>query len=127
MMVSQAPQPVELKLRDQVPDSGGSSRDRGGDSTHKVLMIRWSDGSEREYGIRELRDACPCATCREKRNQPPEPAALLPVLSAAETRPLSITGMTPVGHYAYTIAFSDGHDTGIYTLEFLRELGRPAG
>ena len=31
--------------------------------------------------------------------------------------------MTPVGRYAYSIDFSDGHDTGIYTLESLRELG----
>jgi DUF971 family protein len=31
--------------------------------------------------------------------------------------------MKPVGNYAYTIAFSDGHDTGIYTFELLRELG----
>jgi DUF971 family protein len=29
-----------------------------------------------------------------------------------------------VGHYAYTIRFSDGHDTGIYTFELLQELGR---
>jgi DUF971 family protein len=47
----------------------------------------------------------------------------LPVLSAAEARPLKVEGMRPVGNYAYAIAFSDGHDTGIYTLEFLRELG----
>jgi DUF971 family protein len=32
--------------------------------------------------------------------------------------------MTPVGNYAYKILFSDGHDTGIYTLDLLRELGR---
>ena len=31
--------------------------------------------------------------------------------------------MKPVGNYAYSIAFSDGHDTGIFTFEFLRELG----
>ena len=48
----------------------------------------------------------------------------LPVLSAAEARPLVIEDMKPVGSYAYTIAFSDGHNTGIYTLEHLRELGR---
>jgi DUF971 family protein len=34
--------------------------------------------------------------------------------------------MAPVGNYAYAIAFSDGHDTGIYTIEYLRELGSPA-
>jgi DUF971 family protein len=50
----------------------------------------------------------------------------LTVLSAAETQPLKITQMHPVGRYAYSIHFSDGHDTGIYTLELLRELGTDA-
>jgi DUF971 family protein len=31
--------------------------------------------------------------------------------------------MEPQGRYAYGIHFSDGHNTGIYTLESLRELG----
>ena len=46
------------------------------------------------------------------------------MLTPAETQPLRIAGMTPVGNYAYSIAFSDGHDTGIFTLELLQELGR---
>lgn len=88
------------------------------------LVIEWSDGKSREYSVRELRDACPCASCREKRSQPAEPANLLPVLSLSQARPLAITKMEPVGHYAYSIEFSDGHNTGIYTLELLRQLGR---
>ena len=94
------------------------------------LRIEWSDGQSREYTFRELRDNCPCATCREKRAMPAEPTAPpgafvgLPVLSAAEAKPLKILEMKPVGHYAYAIHFSDGHNTGIYTLEFLRELGQ---
>jgi DUF971 family protein len=94
------------------------------------LLIEWSDGQKREYTLRQLRDQCPCATCREKRSQPPEPPKSeggligLPVLSAAEARPLKILEMKPVGNYAYAIGFSDGHNTGIYTLELLRELGR---
>jgi len=91
------------------------------------LLIEWSDGSRRTYSFRELRDHCPCATCREKRSQPPPPTALLTVLSPADTRPLALVDMKPVGHYAYTIRFSDGHDTGIYTFELLRELGREEG
>jgi DUF971 family protein len=87
------------------------------------LAIEWSDGQTREITFAELRARCPCATCREKRSQPPPPASSLPVLSMAEARPLAVLGMRPVGNYAYSIAFSDGHDTGIYTLEFLRELG----
>jgi DUF971 family protein len=76
--------------------------------------------------VGDLRKACPCATCREKRNAPPAPSLSLPVLSMAEARPLTIAGMKPVGNYAYSIEFSDGHDTGIFTLEFLREMGQEA-
>lgn len=89
------------------------------------LTIHWSDGQQRQYSYRELRDACPCATCREKRAEPKNPLALN-VLSASEARPLEITGMKPVGNYAYSIAFSDDHDTGIYTFELLQKLGEPA-
>ena len=87
------------------------------------LLIEWSDGERRLYTVRELRDACPCATCRNKPASAAETASLLPVLSAEEAQPLRIKGMQPVGQYAYTIAFSDGHDTGIYSFELLRSLG----
>lgn len=86
------------------------------------LQIVWSDGQTRQYSIRELRNNCPCATCLEKRSAEPEPMAL-PILRAEETQPLRITKMEPLGHYAYSIEFSDGHDTGLFTLELLRELG----
>ena len=100
-------QPTELKL-----------------VTADRLRITWSDGTARDYAVRELRDKCPCATCREQRNAPPPPATSLPILSAAETAPLRIAAMNPVGRYAYGIEFSDGHDTGIFTLESLREMGQ---
>ncbi|HEY2881935.1 MAG TPA: DUF971 domain-containing protein, partial [Pirellulales bacterium] len=92
-----------------------------------ALTIQWSDGQRRSYSFRELRDACPCASCREKRGQPeaaPAAIGLLPVLSLAEARALTIDKMEPVGNYAYSIEFSDGHNTGIYTLELLRHLGK---
>ena len=87
------------------------------------LVIEWSDGARRQYTLADLRAECPCATCREKRSAEPEPRTTLPVLSLNEAQPLSIASMKPIGNYAYSIAFSDGHDTGIYTFEFLRELG----
>ena len=90
------------------------------------LRIVWSDGPVREYSGRELRDQCPCASCRERRTAPPPPPTTLTVLSPAETQPLRIASMTPTGRYAYSIDFSDGHDTGIYTLELLRQLGSEA-
>ena len=88
------------------------------------LAITWSDGERRLYTVRSLREACPCATCREKRSAPADPFSL-PTLKQVQTEPLRIAAMQPMGNYAYSIAFSDGHDTGIYTFELLRELGTP--
>ncbi|NBW86105.1 MAG: DUF971 domain-containing protein [Planctomycetia bacterium] len=89
--------------------------------TPGAIEIAWSDGRTAVYPPRLLRDACPCATCRERRVQPVQPA-LLPVLAAEELAPLAITAMRPVGQYAYAIEFSDGHSSGIYTLDYLSEL-----
>ena len=87
------------------------------------LQINWNDGAQHTIGVSQLRDACPCATCREKRKATANETDLLPVLRPEETQPLRILDMKPVGHYAYSVAFSDGHDTGIFTLQLLRELG----
>ena len=88
------------------------------------LVIQWSDGRQLHYRTSQLRSACPCATCREKHGKKPQPKpATLPVLSMAEAKPTTIDGMYPVGNYAYQIKFSDGHDSGLYTFEFLYSLG----
>jgi DUF971 family protein len=47
----------------------------------------------------------------------------LPTLTVAETKPLTISGMRPVGNYAYKIDFSDGHSSGLFTMELLRAEG----
>ncbi|HCX11700.1 MAG TPA: hypothetical protein DHU81_15425, partial [Hyphomonas sp.] len=39
---------------------------------------------------------------------------------------ISVLGAEPVGRYAVRIQFSDGHDSGLYTWKFLRELAVPA-
>lgn len=98
---------VPLSLR-RLPDGG--------------VGVEWADGATSEFPPRLLRDACPCATCREERAAP-KPKVLLRVLTPEETRPLAVTAMRPVGQYAYAIEFSDGHSSGIYTLDYLRELG----
>lgn len=86
------------------------------------LVIQWSDNKTRLYSVATLRNSCPCATCREKRQAAPA-AELLPVIAIEETQPLKIAEMKPVGSYAYGITFSDGHDSGIFTLEQLYHLG----
>ena len=84
------------------------------------LTIEWDDGATHRLSWRQLREACPCATCKVKRDEPP---ALFAVLKPEETLPLKCLKMQALGNYAYHIDFSDGHNTGIYSLEFLRRLG----
>ena len=95
------------------------------------LRIVWSDGRDGTISLRRLRQACPCAHCRQQNSEerqpqsPVLPAAgkgVLPILTPAQARPLSIESMQPVGQYAYGIAFSDGHHGGIFTFELLRAL-----
>jgi DUF971 family protein len=96
---------------------------REGDS----LVIDWSDGKRSALTWRQLRDACPCASCREERDKPPDPFR---ILKPSELVPLAPVAMERVGRYAYKITWSDGHDTGIYSLEYLRTLcdtDKPAG
>ena len=93
---------------------------------NRVLTIQWSDGPPLDYDVADLRRHCPCATCRTGRTrkgggeESEEDSGPPPAVDPTVT----IRAMTPVGNYAYKILFSDGHDTGIYTLDLLRELGR---
>lgn len=91
-------------------------------SQDSKLIIEWSDGKQGAISLQSLRDACPCATCKEKRTQE-SPKKKMMILSAAEASPLKIVSMRPVGNYAYNIGFSDDHSSGIYGLELLRQLG----
>ena len=98
---------------------------RDGDS---AIEISWDDQTTTRWTAAQLRKACPCATCREKRRgeedrqedqgSSKKPIGL-PVLSAAEAKPLRIESMRPVGTYAYNINFSDGHSSGIFQLNML--------
>ena len=87
---------------------------------HASLTIEWSDGRTDAIAWRLLREQCPCATCRIKRAEPPP---IFSILKPEEAAPLRAAGMHPVGNYAYQIEFTDGHKTGIFSLELLRELG----
>jgi DUF971 family protein len=89
-----------------------------------ALLVTWGDGLTHRLTWGTLRDACPCATCRQKRLEPAPP---LKILAPGEAGPVRVTGMVPVGNYAYQIDFSDGHKTGIYSLELLREIGEAKG
>lgn len=84
------------------------------------LVIQWNNGVTTRYPPSLLRKNCPCAGCLELR-------AAQATAPAKQDQAIALREVTPVGNYAYKIAFSDGHDTGIFTLEYLYQLGSPAG
>lgn len=87
-----------------------------GQADSRTLSIVWNDGRHDLYDVVQLRRRCPCAMCidewtHEKRLKESDVADTL--------RPVQIDS---VGSYALKIQFSDGHRTGIYTFQMLREL-----
>jgi DUF971 family protein len=86
------------------------------------LVIYWNDGHRSVYSWKHLRDSCPCAGCKGEFGQPPDPFRILNASDLAPRPPLAPLAIAPIGNYAYKITWNDGHDTGLFTLEYLREL-----
>jgi ATP-binding protein involved in chromosome partitioning len=83
----------------------------------RTLGILWEDGARTEHDVRELRLACECAQCREEMTGR---VTLDPSRVPLDVAPRSISS---VGSYAIAVAWSDGHNSGIYAFERLRALG----
>ena len=100
-----APRKLDLKL------------DRG-------LTVEWSDGTTSYYSIAYLRRMSPSAEARQLREeQAKNPLTVLPAKAAkAASGPLTALDAEMVGNYALRIRFSDGHDTGIYSWDYLRQI-----
>lgn len=80
------------------------------------ISIKWSDDSETGYSAAGLRRSCPCASCiNEWTGQ-----KILKDDQVADT--LTFTHVSIVGRYALNFHFSDGHDTGIFSFDYLRKL-----
>ena len=66
--------------------------------------------------LASLRKSCPCANCLNDNLNRPE--TYIPLLSSAQ---LTVKGIEQVGAYAIKITWQDGHDSGIYTYDKLKE------
>jgi len=89
----------------------------------KGLTVQWSDGKTSFYPIEYLRKWSPSADARQLREEMAKnPLTVLPAGSVGDGKPLTATGAEMVGNYALKIVFSDGHDTGIYSWDYLRHI-----
>jgi DUF971 family protein len=87
--------------------------------------ITWADRHASHYDFAYLREACPCATCNDQRENKQTfaaaPATASPALPLFKPKPRA-KAATAVGNYAIQITFSDGHSTGIYSYDHLRSI-----
>lgn len=116
-LVSQVYVSLAKALREQSASTATTLRPQ---SINKLdastLQIVWEDGHESVYNTNYLRENCTCAACQDewsgaKKIQP----GSLPKMISAVT-------IDSVGNYGLKIKWSDGHATGIYTYETLRQL-----
>ena len=96
---SSTPVPTEVKLH----------------QTSRVLELTFADGHAFRLPYEFLRVHSPSA---EVRGHGPGQETL-----QVGKKDVAITDVEPVGHYAIRPTFSDGHDTGIYSWEYLHDLG----
>jgi DUF971 family protein len=83
------------------------------------VTIDWADGHHSSYALRYLRDCCPCAICTNAHGtSPPEQAKPFPMFQKV----LKLEGVEPIGRYALQFQWNDGHSSGIYSFEHLREI-----
>jgi DUF971 family protein len=94
------PHPTAIKLRTQ----------------SKLFVISFDDGSSYELPFEYLRVYSPSA---EVRGHGPGQEVL-----QLGKHNVVIKKVEPTGHYALRLIFDDGHDSGLYTWEYLQELGR---
>lgn len=85
------------------------------------LAIRWDDHQESYIPLLTLRRHCPCASCAGERD-------IFGNLYKGPDKPLVpkaavLLRFDPIGGYAIQPHWADGHNTGLYTYEYLRRLG----
>jgi DUF971 family protein len=84
------------------------------------LAVKWNDGSEHFIPLEKLRRCCPCAGCRGETdimgNVYKNPEQKLPPIA------FELVRFENVGAYAIQPAWRDGHATGIYPFDYLRQI-----
>jgi len=92
----------------------------------KQLEIDWQDGTKSIYTLSLLRSMCPCASCREHREKEAQKKTLLKILPGNYSGEIRAVNASLVGNYALQIEWSDQHDSGIYSFQYLREISPKA-
>jgi len=87
------------------------------------IAVRWNDGKESYITFASLRAASPSAEVRGEQD-------IFGNKYGGEVPKnyvgVEVTGWEQIGNYAIRFEFSDGHRTGLYSYDLLRQLGEQA-
>jgi DUF971 family protein len=84
------------------------------------LSVKWNDDKISEIQLTKLRDECPCVNCK---GESVILESYIPIKSPFKAAGFyEIKSIEPVGNYAVQIFWQDGHDTGIYSWDILRNI-----
>ena len=86
------------------------------EESDREISIKWSDDAETHYDAAQLRRACPCASCVN------EWTGEKMLRDESVPDDMNFSSISVVGRYALNFHFSDGHETGIFSFQFLRKL-----
>ena len=86
------------------------------------LEIDWKDGVKSVYPLSLLRSLCPCAVCKTQREEQAKRKSLLNILPGNYSGEIQVVHAELVGNYALRIEWSDKHDSGIYSFQYLRDV-----
>ena len=86
----------------------------------RELAVKWEDGTESFIQLEKLRRACPCAGCKGERD-------IMGNLYKGPDQPLSsqsyqLRNVVVVGNYAVQPFWADGHNTGLYSFDYLKRI-----
>lgn len=84
-----------------------------------TMHIHWQDGCESVLPLERVRRLCPCAVCEGRRS---EDDGLQMITADQMASTAVVERVQKVGRYAVQIVWEDGHDSGIYTYAYLRQL-----
>lgn len=85
------------------------------DKTRRIVLISWGDEGDCEHTFDDLRQACPCAACKNERAEASEAGVTL-------VQPVGLVDVEIMGHYGLQFWWDDGHSFGIYAWDYLHEL-----
>jgi DUF971 family protein len=89
--------------------------------------VIWADGHASHYDFTYLREECPCATCNDAREKKASLGEAAPTFMNSPALPMfkpkpRAQSATQIGSYAIQFSFTDGHSTGIYSYDHLRNI-----